>query len=204
MFTPRGRAVGYYAAALLRSGNWRVVVMSKAEVEGHRQRYSQAAQSQFWADTRPDLEGLTNFDKMAMKTCLRELCNPRKLTLSSDIARALADEEAILRQPAAASQGYTPQAMERPARAMPEDRHEDGSILSELVGDLAGDHGAMEDHLQAERKAKVVSPPRPARGKEVQAAKAPAPLEGAEGETPPLFSPEDSARLDAELAGQEH
>lgn len=96
-FHPRGRAIGYYAAAYLRSGFWRVVSMSKAEVAAHRDRYSQGSKSTFWADNHADKEGLTNFDKMAMKTCLRQLCSPRYLSLDTDVSEALATEEALYR-----------------------------------------------------------------------------------------------------------
>lgn len=94
-FAPRGRTIGYYAAAYLRSGFWRVVSMSKAEVAGHRDRYAASAKSTFWADNHADKEGLTNFDKMALKTCLRQLCSPRHLSLDADITEALRTEEGL-------------------------------------------------------------------------------------------------------------
>ena len=115
-FQPRGRAIGYYAAAYLRTGFWRVVSMSKAEVAGHRDRYSQGAKSTFWADHHPDKEGLTNFDKMAMKTCLRQLCSPRYLSLDADISEALTAEEALSRPRPAA---MTPRAVPRPRSTLP-------------------------------------------------------------------------------------
>jgi recombination protein RecT len=94
-FRPRGRAIGYYAAALLRVGHWRVIEMSREEVKSHRDRYSKAAQSTFWAEGKPDEEGLSNFDKMALKTVLRQLCSPRHLTLTADAQTALAQEEVL-------------------------------------------------------------------------------------------------------------
>lgn len=103
-FLPRGRAIGYYAAAYLRAGFWRVVSMSRAEVAAHRDRYSQAGASTFWADNHPDKEGSTNFDKMAMKTCLRQLCSPRYLSLDADVSEALSTEEALYR-PVASTTG---------------------------------------------------------------------------------------------------
>jgi phage RecT family recombinase len=202
-FTPRGRAVGYYAAALLRSGNWRVVVLSKAEVDGHRQRYSAAAQGKFWADNRPDLEGLTNFDKMAMKTCLRELCSPRKLSISAEITQALEGEEAILRQPAAVHQGYDRETGTRtppPLSAPSED------LLADLVSDLAGDHATLESHLEEERQ--TPAPQRAQRAAKARVAPSapsatpPAPPQRAGGEPPLPFDPSESARMDEELASQ--
>jgi len=97
-FQPRGRAIGYYAAAYLQSGFWRVVSMSRKEIEAHRDRYSMQAKGTFWADNHPDKEGLTNFDKMAMKTCLRQLCSPRYLSLDTDVAEALETEETLYRR----------------------------------------------------------------------------------------------------------
>ena len=96
-FQPRGRAIGYYAAAYLKNGFWRVVTMSKAEVAGHRDRYSAGAKSTFWQDNHLDKEGLTNFDKMAMKTCLRQLCSPRYLSLDAEVSEALETEETLYR-----------------------------------------------------------------------------------------------------------
>ena len=107
-FQPRGRAIGYYAAAYLRSGFWRVVAMSRAEVEGHKERYGLGARGNFWADSHPDKEGLTNFDKMAMKTCLRQLCSPRYLSLDPQVSEALTTEEALYRP------GLSPQTPARP------------------------------------------------------------------------------------------
>lgn len=94
-FKPRGRAMGYYAAAFLRSGFWRVIAMSRAEVVAHRDRYAASAKSTFWADNHPDKEGLTNFDKMGMKTCLRQLCSPRSLSLTAEVADALETEQTL-------------------------------------------------------------------------------------------------------------
>ena len=115
-FKPRGRAIGYYAAAYLRTGFWRVVTMSKAEVMAHRDRYAQGAKSTFWADNHPDKEGLTNLDKMAMKTCLRQLCSPRYLSLDADISEALKAEEAIYRP---LPEAMVPRAVPRPSGNLP-------------------------------------------------------------------------------------
>jgi recombinational DNA repair protein RecT len=125
-FTPRGRAIGYYAAAYLRTGFWRVVTMSKAEVMAHRDRYAQGAKSSFWADNHLDKEGLTNFDKMAMKTCLRQLCSPRHLSLDADVSEALTAEEAIYRP---VPDAMAPRAVPRPSGNLPIER-----LTEELYG----------------------------------------------------------------------
>lgn len=140
-FQPRGRAIGYYAAALLKSGIWRVVSMSVAEVEGHRDRYSQAAKSTFWARNMPDKEGLTNFDKMACKTVLRQLCSPRYLSLDQDVAEALETEEAIYRTaPAEVSRPVPIPAMSTP--------------IEVLASELSGDQEDARAAQQAAREGK--------------------------------------------------
>lgn len=135
-FQPRGRAIGYYAAALLTCGTYRVVSMSKAEVAAHRDRYSAAARSQFWAENRPDLAGLTNFDKMALKTVLRQLCSARHLSLDADVAEALA-AESVLYQPTNAAlqgQGDVPRIDAAVSRAV-----EASKSVEEHSSDLYGD-----------------------------------------------------------------
>ena len=153
-FKPRGRAIGYYAAAYLRSGHWRVVSMSRAEAEGHRDRYSKAAKSDFWADNRADKEGLTNFDKMAMKSCLRMLCSPRMLTLDADITAALASEERLYQETPAQTQGY-----ERDGNRTPPLPTGAVDTMADLLNDLAGDQAAVATQLQAARKGKADNPP---------------------------------------------
>lgn len=109
-FRPRGKVIGYYAAAKLRAGYWRVIERSKEEIAAHKQRYSLGQRGSFWDDNRPDMEGLTNFDKMALKTCLRELCHPRNLPQSVEYMALVAEE-------------YAPQNLgeqdERPQGAIP-------------------------------------------------------------------------------------
>jgi phage RecT family recombinase len=95
-FRPRGKAIGYYAAALLTSGHWRVIEMSREEVKAHRDLYSRSAQSQFWNEGKPDHEGLTNFDKMALKTVMRQLCSARNLSLTAELAMAEQQEDAYI------------------------------------------------------------------------------------------------------------
>lgn len=101
-FGPRGKVIGYYAAALLQTEHYRVLEMSKEEVKAHRDRYSRSAQATFWNEGRPDEVGLSNFDKMALKTVLRQLCSPRHLSLSAEVQMALVQEEALYAAPPAA------------------------------------------------------------------------------------------------------
>jgi len=147
-FHPRGRAIGYYAAAYLRTGHWRVVAMSKAEVAGHRDRYATGAKSTFWADNHPDKEGLTNFDKMAMKTCLRQLCSPRYLSLDAEVSEALAAEEALYRP--------APTALQSPARPVPVPAMPPS--LSTLVEEVYGPAAGTPTPTEGQRAHYGVSP----------------------------------------------
>jgi recombination protein RecT len=110
-FAPRGRVIGYYAAVQLRCGNWRTWMMSVAEVEAHRDRYvpsdRDGAYGSAWQRHREDQEGLTNFDKMGLKTCLRLLCNPRDFSLEAEVAAAIATEDGLRKETPAELQGYT-------------------------------------------------------------------------------------------------
>jgi phage RecT family recombinase len=136
-FAPRGRVIGYYAAVQLTCGNWRTWLMSVAEVEAHRARYvptdRDGAFGSAWARNREDLEGLTNFDKMGLKTCLRLLCNPRDFSLESEVATAIAAEDGVHRETPAQLLGYT-QGGQRP---MPSAALRE-TPLAEHVADLYG------------------------------------------------------------------
>ena len=116
-FAPRGRVIGYYAAVQLTCGNWRTWLMSVAEVEAHRARYvptdRDGAFGSAWARNREDMEGLTNFDKMGLKTCLRLLCNPRDFSLETEVATAIAAEDGLHKETPAQLLGYT-QGGQRP------------------------------------------------------------------------------------------
>jgi phage RecT family recombinase len=143
-FAPRGRVEGYYAVALVRGGNWRTVQMSVAEVEAHRERYSQRDSrtgqwGQSWSQAHADLEGLTNFDKMGLKTVLRMLCNARDLTLSADVVEVLR-EEAL---PVVDAPVIVPALTQRTA-----------PTVEELMHDLAGD--AEQVAVRVEREVRPV------------------------------------------------
>lgn len=62
--TERGSVIGYYAVAKLKDGGYSFLVMSKQEVEKHRDKHAKAKSFGPWVD---------EFDAMAKKTVLRQL-----------------------------------------------------------------------------------------------------------------------------------
>lgn len=78
--TDRGRPIFYYAIAKLKDGSYQFEVMSQAEVEEHRRRYSKAADSGPW---------VTNPEEMALKTALRRLCKLLPASIELQAATAL-------------------------------------------------------------------------------------------------------------------
>ncbi|QFR56268.1 recombinase [Bacillus phage 000TH010] len=69
--TDRGEPVGYYAVAKMKDGGYNFLVMSKEDVEKHRDAFSKSKNREGkvygpWAD---------HFDAMAKKTVLRQLIN---------------------------------------------------------------------------------------------------------------------------------
>jgi phage RecT family recombinase len=133
-FKPRGRAIGYYAAALLAVGHWRVMEMSREEVHVHKRLYARSADSTFWAEGAPDHEGLSNFDKMALKTVLRKLCSPRNFSLTPALTEAIAHEEALY------GRSSSPRAVDA-AMALPQlSQHGDTlQAADDLYGEGGGD-----------------------------------------------------------------
>jgi recombination protein RecT len=61
----RGPVVAYWAGAVLRNGGKQFVVMTREEVEAHAKKFSKAFNNGPWK---------TDFDAMALKTCIRKLC----------------------------------------------------------------------------------------------------------------------------------
>ena len=149
-FKPRGRVIGYYAAAQLTNGNWRTWPMSVAEVETHAKRYVDNIETApSWnKGVRPDVEdGLTPFDKMGLKTCLRMLLNGRDIPLSTEISQALEDEAVSLHvETPGERQGYDRDG-KRPALTMGT-----GQTIEDLLGDLGGDHAGVQSTLARERE----------------------------------------------------
>lgn len=78
-----GEVTHIYAVARLKDGGSQFEVMTRAQVEAHRQRYSKAAQDGPW---------VTAWDEMAKKTVLRRLC--KLLPASIDLQTAVALDEA--------------------------------------------------------------------------------------------------------------
>lgn len=145
-FGLRGKAIGYYAAAQLRVGHWRVVEMSRAEVKAHKELYSRAADSTFWSEGKPDHDGLSNFDKMALKTVLRQLCSPRHLPLSAEVVAALGTEEAILRE--RSQEGHVPR-LTTPAQSREATVSHGVQAANDVFGGSVGIDDTPQDNTNA-------------------------------------------------------
>lgn len=78
-----GPAVAYYAVAALKGGGYQFDYLWKADVQRHRERYSQASEDGPW---------VTNFDEMGLKTVLRRLC--KFLPVSVETQTAISLDEA--------------------------------------------------------------------------------------------------------------
>lgn len=86
----RGPVVAYWAGAVLKGGGKQFVVMTRPEVEEHRNKYSKAKDFGPWKD---------EFDAMALKTCLRKLCKLLPKSAQAHIAVSLDERhEAGLQQ----------------------------------------------------------------------------------------------------------
>jgi recombination protein RecT len=85
----RGVITHVYAVARLKDGGWQFGVMTKAEVDSHRDRYSRAAKSGPWQ---------TEYPEMAKKTVLRRLCKLLPASVELQTAVSL-DERAELQLP---------------------------------------------------------------------------------------------------------
>ena len=122
-FGKRGRAIGYYAVARLANGSHRVVTMSREEVEAHRDTYSKSAKGQFWTKS---------FDKMAIKTLIRQLCSPRVLPIGVEMAGMFETEETFK----AITPGQIHNRMQHAERVTPQLA---AAAADDLFGDGAGD-----------------------------------------------------------------
>jgi phage RecT family recombinase len=190
-FEPRGRVIGYYAVAQMRNGNWRYWPMSVAEVEKHRDQYAQKNQKGdffvSWSRGMVDREGLSGFDKMGMKTCLRMLCNPRDFSLEPEVYEAIKAEESLMQPTAAEWQGYQHDGS-RPAIAT----HATGASFDDLMDALSGDSRGVQETITQERQ-----------GKREKGKVAAATTTEPEHEHL-MFDPVESAAADRALAAQEH
>lgn len=155
-FTPRGAVIGYYNVIQKQNGNHLTLMMSVAEVEAHRDRYAQQNQKgeygSSWSKGRPDREGLTNFDRMGLKTVLRMNCSPRNVTLEAyvweafksdniDLVRAPVDPARYI--PYSEVQDLGPGAPQQ--RELPASAAERQAIVDTLSGELFGSPKDLQD-----------------------------------------------------------
>lgn len=84
--TNRGTPIAYYAVYHTKDGGGNFVVMSKEDIEKHRNKFSKAAGQGFspWA---------TNFEEMAKKTVLKQLL--KYAPLKTEFVRAVATDETV-------------------------------------------------------------------------------------------------------------
>lgn len=82
----RGPVVAYWAGALLQNGAKQYVVMTRDEVVAHAQKYSKA-----YGNAKAPWK--TEFDAMALKTCVRKLCKYLPMSIEAQTACSL-DERA--------------------------------------------------------------------------------------------------------------
>jgi recombination protein RecT len=82
----RGPVVAYWAGAVLKSGGRQFVVLMKEEVEAHAKKYSKAFNNGPWQ---------TEFDQMALKTCLRKLCKFLPASVEAQTACSLDEQEEV-------------------------------------------------------------------------------------------------------------
>ena len=114
----RGAMTHVYAVARLKDGGVQYEVMTKAEVDAHRDRYSKAAKSGPWQ---------TEYPEMAKKTVLRRLCKLLPASVELQTAVAL-DERAELQLP----QGLTDLAP-----ADPKEKKAEGGALDKLADEMS-------------------------------------------------------------------
>lgn len=79
----RGESIAYYAVYKTKDGGYGFAVMSKADCEAHRKKFSKAGNSP-WD---------TNFDEMAKKTVLKKAL--KYAPVSSDLMRQVANDESV-------------------------------------------------------------------------------------------------------------
>jgi recombination protein RecT len=126
-----------YAACRLRDGGVQFEVMTRADVEAHRDRYAHVTAESAWA---------TNFDEMALKTVLRRLC--RLLPASTELQRAVALDAQV--------RHGEPQNL---AALVIPDGHEDEDLGEDLEGDAAGaDAEASRSRAEAPAPASPAAP----------------------------------------------
>lgn len=150
--TDRGPAIGYYAVAKWATGH-AYILMTRQEVEAHRDKYSKS-----WAKDGERSTWGTAFDSMAKKTCVREL---RKwMPMSTEMQTAVAVDGQVQTEADAALDVLPPlyddpnvidaepvddRPAELPAEPAPAADPDTGEITDPQTGDAAepaddGDH----------------------------------------------------------------
>lgn len=87
----RGAVVGYWAGAVLKDGSKQFVVMSRVEAEQHGKRFSKTFAKGPWT---------TDFDAMALKTCIRKLCKllPQSVEMQAAVSLDERNEAGLAQQ----------------------------------------------------------------------------------------------------------
>jgi len=98
----RGPVVSYWAGAILRSGGRQFVVLAREEAEAHGRRFSKTFGKGPWT---------TDFDAMALKTCIRKLCKYLPASVETQTACALDEQTEV-----GAPQQFSPEV---PAELLP-------------------------------------------------------------------------------------
>lgn len=135
VFADRGQIVGYFAAARLEGGEVQVVTMSKKDAEAFRDK--RAPKSQQGGLVGP---WKSDFDAMAVKTCLRKLWNllPAGKSEAARALQARMQEEADIDGSGKAVIATAP--VELDLGVVPQDDGEDtaASVERQLTGGAAG------------------------------------------------------------------
>jgi recombination protein RecT len=83
----RGKVTKYYAYAKFKDGGWSFAVMSKSDIERHRDKFSKTKDFGPWKD---------HFDEMAKKTVLKQLM--KYMPISVEFQKAVAMDETTKRE----------------------------------------------------------------------------------------------------------
>jgi recombination protein RecT len=150
---PRGtfdNVVAVYAVARLATGDIQFAVMTKAEIEQHRNRYSRGYSSAKspWSDPLGAVE-------MAKKTVVLRLC--KMLPLSAEVSRAIASDGTIRRElsadmttlPDVEDEKVPPEALGAVELGNVDQKDDDGTAHG---GDTGSDTTAVEEELPWNRE----------------------------------------------------
>jgi recombination protein RecT len=88
----QGRVTGYYSYYKLKNGSSGYKVMSKAEVEKHRDQFSKSKDKDTGEMTGPWKD---NFDAMALKTCIKQMVKFMPMTI--EVQEHIARDEGIVK-----------------------------------------------------------------------------------------------------------